>query len=228
MGSGRVEKKKKASQKSQNHKYPLGPNKPKSKKTKRIEPKSNSKVVVTQQNNNNNKSSSSSPPTPSQQLNFFLNHYQSANALQLSTLELESFKGMLIFIFFIIFIIFIHLFLLLIEKGMFRKFKSLWINLKWVCRKIISMFVNSPVYEVSWSFIIFLYVFDSFIYFDVFRTIFIKRPHLSRSLLFELSLSIFRLHKLVLEIGALTAVFLKLSITLEPSLELSPCGELGY
>lgn len=61
---------------------PLAPNKPKFKKTNK-----------NHNNNNNVEVAVEEATTPSQQLSFFLNHYQSSNKIQLSSLELDSIKG---------------------------------------------------------------------------------------------------------------------------------------
>lgn len=75
------------------NKLPLRPNKPKSKKTNKNQTKPNS----THNNNNNNAGVgvgvAAGATTPSQQLSFFLAQYQFTNRIQLSSLELESFKG---------------------------------------------------------------------------------------------------------------------------------------
>lgn len=64
---------------------PLGPNKPKSKKTnKNLTKNKNNNVAVAVE--------AAATTTPSQQLSFFLNHYQSTNKIQLSSLELDSVK----------------------------------------------------------------------------------------------------------------------------------------
>ncbi|KAL8094797.1 hypothetical protein AgCh_036348 [Apium graveolens] len=58
---------------------PLAPTKPKTKKTSKNQ--NNNNVVLVEE-----------ATTPSQQLSFFLNYYQSSNKIQLSSLELDSFK----------------------------------------------------------------------------------------------------------------------------------------
>ncbi|KAK2975422.1 hypothetical protein RJ640_014003 [Escallonia rubra] len=66
-------------------------NNPKSNKIK----KTNNKVEnkTTNGTKNSNRKSVVQPATPSQQLSFFLNQYQSATGAHLSSLELESIKG---------------------------------------------------------------------------------------------------------------------------------------
>ncbi|KAK1379525.1 P-loop containing nucleoside triphosphate hydrolase, Protein Cms1 [Heracleum sosnowskyi] len=64
------------------HKKPVGPNKPISKKTNKIQTKT--------KNNNNVAVVKEEATTPSQHLSFFLNHFQSTNRIQLSSLELDS------------------------------------------------------------------------------------------------------------------------------------------
>lgn len=91
MGSGKQEKERSKSApkfpKSGRHKkLPLGPNRPKTKKPKKINI-FESKTKNIEINNN-----SAEPATPSQQLSFFLNQYQSSNGIQLSSLERESIK----------------------------------------------------------------------------------------------------------------------------------------
>ncbi|XP_021290396.1 protein CMSS1 isoform X2 [Herrania umbratica] len=103
MGSGKVEKKQKARQNPKNNRKPLGPksdipkSKSKKKKTKnnhnhqndtdQIETKTKTTVVT---GNNNNPPPP--PASPRQQLSYFLSQFQSANGVQLSSLELESVK----------------------------------------------------------------------------------------------------------------------------------------
>lgn len=77
--------KSKHSEHGKHKKPPLAPNKPKFKKTNN---KKNNNVVV---------SVEEEATTPSQQLSFFLNHYQLTNKIQLSSLELDSIKGLLLF-----------------------------------------------------------------------------------------------------------------------------------
>ncbi|XVE81096.1 hypothetical protein DITRI_Ditri15bG0035800 [Diplodiscus trichospermus] len=103
MGSGKPEKKQKPRQNPKLKGKPLAPNKPssKSKKTRTKKNKTrqndtdriitkNKTTTVTGNNNNNNPP----PPaaSPSQQLSYFLSQFQSANGVQLSSLELESIK----------------------------------------------------------------------------------------------------------------------------------------
>ncbi|XWS09307.1 hypothetical protein CRYUN_Cryun40dG0074300 [Craigia yunnanensis] len=100
MGSGKPEEK----QNPKPYVKPLGPRKPKSKLKRKKETKTknnnrqndtdqiktkNKTTTVTGNNNNN------PPPetaSPSQQLSYFLGQFQSANGVQLSSLDLESIK----------------------------------------------------------------------------------------------------------------------------------------
>ncbi|XP_007033991.2 PREDICTED: protein CMSS1 [Theobroma cacao] len=105
MGSGKVEKKQKARQNPRNNRKPLGPKSdiPKSKSKKKKKTKNNNnhqndtdpietknKTTVVTGNNSNNPRPP--PATPRQQLSYFLSQFQSANGVQLSSLELESIK----------------------------------------------------------------------------------------------------------------------------------------
>ncbi|KAK9288880.1 hypothetical protein L1049_017346 [Liquidambar formosana] len=85
MASGKADKTSKTSFKNPNKRLPLGPNRAKKNKTKK-------KVNKTKKNQNNNESNGVQRASASQQLSFFLNQFQSANGVQLSSLELESIK----------------------------------------------------------------------------------------------------------------------------------------
>ncbi|XWS13243.1 hypothetical protein CRYUN_Cryun36dG0020800 [Craigia yunnanensis] len=99
MGSGKPEKKQKPRQNPKPEGKPLGPNKPKSKSKNKKKTKNNNcqngidqiktktKTTTVNGDNNNNPSAS-----PSQQLSYFLSRFESANGVQLSSLELESIK----------------------------------------------------------------------------------------------------------------------------------------
>jgi len=53
----------------------------------------NKKTDQSKNEENQNKSEASTPASASQQLGFFINEFQSANGVQLSSIELESIKG---------------------------------------------------------------------------------------------------------------------------------------
>ena len=68
----------------------------------------NKKTDQSKNEENQNKSEASTPASASQQLSFFINEFQSANGVQLSSIELESIKG-ISFLFFSFFIVFVCL-----------------------------------------------------------------------------------------------------------------------
>ncbi|GMI92934.1 hypothetical protein HRI_002962700 [Hibiscus trionum] len=102
MGSSKPEKK----QKHRRNPKPFAPNNPKSeskfkKKTKTTKKKnssnlqngtSQSKATAVTGNKNSKNSQPSPAASPSQQLSYFLSQFESANGVQLSSLELESIK----------------------------------------------------------------------------------------------------------------------------------------
>ena len=59
----------------------------------------NKKTQLSKNKENQNKSETSTPASASQQLGFFINEFQSANGVQLSSIELESTKGISFLIF---------------------------------------------------------------------------------------------------------------------------------
>ncbi|CAK9183213.1 unnamed protein product, partial [Ilex paraguariensis] len=72
---------------------PLGPNRAKTKKSKNTKHKTSKlEIKNTKIKRNESKNVVIESPTALQQMNFFLSQYQSANGVQLSSLELESIK----------------------------------------------------------------------------------------------------------------------------------------
>uniref|UniRef100_A0A5B7BHH7 Protein CMSS1 n=1 Tax=Davidia involucrata TaxID=16924 RepID=A0A5B7BHH7_DAVIN len=90
MGSGKGDKRSKTSLKNPKKHIPLGPNRAKTKSKKKIKNNNNKNTKSKSKNNENN--NTVEPATASQQLSFFLDQYQSANGIQLSSLELEPIK----------------------------------------------------------------------------------------------------------------------------------------
>ncbi|KAG4179956.1 hypothetical protein ERO13_A10G136100v2 [Gossypium hirsutum] len=94
MGSGKPEK----TQKPGRTPKPFGPNNPKSQS--KFKKKTNTKNTANRQiktkttsvTGNNKNNQPSQPASPSQQLRYFLSQFESANGVQLSSLELESIK----------------------------------------------------------------------------------------------------------------------------------------
>ncbi|THG09719.1 hypothetical protein TEA_012232 [Camellia sinensis var. sinensis] len=94
MGSGKQEKRSKSSLPNKNPKrkrLPLGPNRPQKKKKKTKT--TSHKKKNNNETKNNNHSVVTAAATSAEQLSFFVGQYQSANAIQLSSLELESITG---------------------------------------------------------------------------------------------------------------------------------------
>ncbi|KAA8531311.1 hypothetical protein F0562_006018 [Nyssa sinensis] len=84
MSSRRGDTRSKTSLKNPKKRIPLGPYRAKTKSKKKIKHDDNNK--------NNETNNNVLPATASQQLSFFLDQYQSANGIQLSSLELEAIK----------------------------------------------------------------------------------------------------------------------------------------
>ncbi|OMP02669.1 hypothetical protein CCACVL1_02730 [Corchorus capsularis] len=101
MGSGKAERKQKPRQNPKSNRKPFGP---KSKQKKKTKTKNNHKKNDTEQTKtkttivtgDNNNHPPPPPASPSEQLNYFLTQFQSANGVQLSSLELESLKDSII------------------------------------------------------------------------------------------------------------------------------------
>ncbi|KAI8005231.1 Protein CMSS1 [Camellia lanceoleosa] len=92
MGNGKQEKRSKSSLPNKNPKrkrLPLGPNRPQKKK-KKTKTTSHKKKNNNNETKNNNHSIVTAAATSAEQLSFFVGQYQSANVIQLSSLELES------------------------------------------------------------------------------------------------------------------------------------------
>lgn len=92
MGSRKAEKASKTSlDKNPKRRLPLGPNKPKIKKINKNKSK-NKENLNNSTRSNNAEPKATSVGSPSQQLHFFLDQFQSSNGIQLSSIELESFN----------------------------------------------------------------------------------------------------------------------------------------
>lgn len=87
----------------------------------------NKKTDQSKNEENQNKSEASTPASASQQLSFFISEFQSANGVQLSSIELESIKG-------ISFLFFSFRFLL---------FVFVWILIHWWCRDLLCWVISS-------------------------------------------------------------------------------------
>ncbi|XP_022735360.1 uncharacterized protein LOC111288652 [Durio zibethinus] len=103
MGSGKAEKKRKRPQNPKRNGKPLGSKSdvPKSKSKKKKTKKDNNHQNDANQIKTKNKTTTvtgdsnnplPTPASPSQQLSYFLSQFQSANGVQLSSLEMESIK----------------------------------------------------------------------------------------------------------------------------------------